>query len=123
MQSQWAAAFVGCPCHHSSTRLSLPTPPFSDPLSHISLQVFFGLWAKHSMFLYGFTSHVTQRLGGNPPDLEERLVVSMYSKSSFLGCSLGSRTFLRVAFPLRISFVSLRSRGSVMGLTRATQTA
>ncbi len=43
----------------------------------IMSQVFFGLWAKHSTFLYEFTSQFTQRLGGNPVDLEERIVVSV----------------------------------------------
>ena len=40
-------------------------------------QVFFGLWAKHSTLLYEFTSQFTQRLGGNPTDLEERIVVRL----------------------------------------------
>ena len=54
-------------------RLSLASGPHSGATS----QVFFGLWAKHSTFLYEFTSQVTQRLGGNPADLEERIVVSV----------------------------------------------
>lgn len=52
-------------------------------------QVFFGLWAKHSTFLYGFTSQFTQRLGGNPADLEERLVVSVSLCSHGLDTSIG----------------------------------
>jgi len=84
-----------------------PLPPLVGNRQALPLQVLFGLWSKHGALLRECTSQIMRRFGANPPDLEQRIVVSI-----LLHCAVCQRILTRVwtaACPVLVSVMSART--------------